>query len=119
MIALGFSIGAVDCSMLPELAHLVDIRHAAGYASAYVIGDLALCLGDAFAPILAGIFVNYIGFLWTLYIYAVICFIYILYIYCFKKQSNEGELLFLLRSTKLSKQKTKTEIPKNKIFLDL
>lgn len=48
MIALGFSIGAVDCSMLPELAHLVDIRHAAGYASAYVIGDLALCLGDAF-----------------------------------------------------------------------
>ncbi|XP_014482132.1 PREDICTED: synaptic vesicular amine transporter isoform X2 [Dinoponera quadriceps] len=42
---LGFAIGMVDSSMMPELGYLVDIRHAAVYGSVYAIGDVAFCLG--------------------------------------------------------------------------
>lgn len=44
---LGFAIGMVDSSMMPELGFLVDIRHAAVYGSVYAIGDVAFCLGFA------------------------------------------------------------------------
>ncbi|KAG6455851.1 hypothetical protein O3G_MSEX009422 [Manduca sexta] len=44
---LGFAIGMVDSSMMPELGFLVDIRHAAVYGSVYAIGDTAFCLGYA------------------------------------------------------------------------
>uniref|UniRef100_A0A2H1W187 SFRICE_011442 n=1 Tax=Spodoptera frugiperda TaxID=7108 RepID=A0A2H1W187_SPOFR len=46
---LGFAIGMVDSSMMPELGFLVDIRHAAVYGSVYAIGDTAFCLGYAVA----------------------------------------------------------------------
>ena len=45
MIALGFAIGMVDCTMIPELANLVDIRHAAVYGGIYAIGNIGFCLG--------------------------------------------------------------------------
>ncbi len=44
--ALGLAVGMVETSMLPELSYLVDVRHSIGYAGAYAVGDLALCLGD-------------------------------------------------------------------------
>jgi DHA1 family solute carrier family 18 vesicular amine transporter 1/2 len=44
---LGFAIGMVDSSMMPELGYLVDIRHASVYGSVYAIGDVAFCLGFA------------------------------------------------------------------------
>jgi hypothetical protein len=44
---LGFAIGMVDSSMMPELGYLVDIRHTAVYGSIYAIGDVAFCLGFA------------------------------------------------------------------------
>ena len=44
---LGFAIGMVDSSMMPQLGYLVDIRHAAVYGSVYSIGDVAFCLGFA------------------------------------------------------------------------
>jgi hypothetical protein len=44
---LGFAIGMVDSSMMPELGFLVDIRHSAVYGSVYAIGDVAFCLGFA------------------------------------------------------------------------
>lgn len=44
---LGFAIGMVDSSMMPELGYLVDIRHSAVYGSVYAIGDVAFCLGFA------------------------------------------------------------------------
>jgi MFS transporter, DHA1 family, solute carrier family 18 (vesicular amine transporter), member 1/2 len=44
---LGFAIGMVDSSMMPELGYLVDIRHTAVYGSVYAIGDVAFCLGFA------------------------------------------------------------------------
>ena len=42
---LGFAIGMVDSSMMPQLGYLVDIRHSAVYGSVYAIGDVAFCLG--------------------------------------------------------------------------
>lgn len=44
---LGFAIGMVDSSMMPQLGYLVDIRHSAVYGSVYAIGDVAFCLGFA------------------------------------------------------------------------
>lgn len=44
---LGFAIGMVDSSMMPQLGYLVDIRHTAVYGSVYAIGDVAFCLGFA------------------------------------------------------------------------
>ena len=47
MACLGFGIGMVDSSMMPELGFLVDIRHSAVYGGVYAIGDIAFCLGFA------------------------------------------------------------------------
>ena len=47
MGALGFGIGMVDSSMMPELGYIVDIRHSAVYGGVYAIGDIAFCLGFA------------------------------------------------------------------------
>lgn len=44
---LGFAIGMVDSSMMPELGYLVDLRHSHVYGSVYSIGDVAFCLGFA------------------------------------------------------------------------
>ena len=35
MAALGFGIGMVDSSMMPQLGYLVDIRHASVYGKIY------------------------------------------------------------------------------------
>ena len=48
---LGFGIGMVDSSMMPELGFLVDIRHSAVYGGVYAIGDIAFCLGFAVGKI--------------------------------------------------------------------
>jgi len=50
---LGFAIGMVDSSMMPELGYLVDIRHTAVYGSVYAIGDVAFCLGFAIGTFLS------------------------------------------------------------------
>ncbi|XP_050559594.1 synaptic vesicular amine transporter [Spodoptera frugiperda] len=73
---LGFAIGMVDSSMMPELGFLVDIRHAAVYGSVYAIGDTAFCLGYAVGPALSGALMNSIGFEWMLVIIAVLNFSY-------------------------------------------
>lgn len=80
---LGFAIGMVDSSMMPQLAYLVDIRHAAVYGSVYSIGDVAFCLGFAVGPALSGTLVKNIGFNWMLYGIAFITLMYApLLIYC-------------------------------------
>ena len=47
MAGLGFGIGMVDSSMMPQLGFLVDIRHSAVYGGVYAIGDIAFCMGFA------------------------------------------------------------------------
>ncbi|GAB6027836.1 hypothetical protein CHUAL_002062 [Chamberlinius hualienensis] len=73
---LGFAIGMVDSSMMPQLGFLVDIRHSAVYGSVYAIGDVAFCLGFAIGPALSGSLVQTIGFAWMLYGMAIINFLY-------------------------------------------
>ncbi|KAK5650016.1 hypothetical protein RI129_001045 [Pyrocoelia pectoralis] len=73
---LGFAIGMVDSSMMPELGFLVDIRHSAVYGSVYAIGDVAFCLGFAIGPALSGTLVKTIGFEWMLFGIAIITFMY-------------------------------------------
>lgn len=73
---LGFAIGMVDSSMMPELGFLVDIRHSAVYGSVYAIGDVAFCLGFAIGPALSGTLVKTIGFEWMLFGIAIITCMY-------------------------------------------
>merc|ERR1711963_803170 len=54
MAGLGFAIGMVDSSMMPELGNLVDIRHSTVYGGVYAIGDVAFCVGFAVGPALSG-----------------------------------------------------------------
>merc|ERR1739844_809404 len=62
MAALGFGIGMVDSSMMPELGNLVDLRHGSVYGGVYAIGDIAFCLGFAVGPALSGSIVQHFGF---------------------------------------------------------
>merc|ERR1719414_1467047 len=62
MAGLGFAIGMVDSSMMPELGNLVDIRHSAVYGGVYAIGDVAFCVGFAVGPALSGSLVKNFGF---------------------------------------------------------
>ncbi|CAH1126928.1 unnamed protein product [Ceutorhynchus assimilis] len=73
---LGFAIGMVDSSMMPELGYLVDIRHSAVYGSVYAIGDVAFCLGFAIGPALSGTLIKNIGFEWMLFGIAMLDFLY-------------------------------------------
>ncbi|XP_018331455.1 synaptic vesicular amine transporter, partial [Agrilus planipennis] len=73
---LGFAMGMVDSSMMPELGFLVDIRHSAVYGSVYAIGDVAFCLGFAIGPALSGTLVKSIGFEWMLFGIAILNFMY-------------------------------------------
>merc|ERR1712223_187190 len=54
MGGLGFAIGMVDSSMMPELGNLVDLRHSSVYGGVYAIGDVAFCVGFAIGPALSG-----------------------------------------------------------------
>ncbi|KAL1122547.1 hypothetical protein AAG570_002877 [Ranatra chinensis] len=89
---LGFAIGMVDSSMMPQLGYLVDIRHSAVYGSVYAIGDVAFCLGYAVGPALSGTLVKTIGFEWMLICIGILNFLY-------------APLLFLLRNPPTKEEK--------------
>ncbi|CAG0903503.1 unnamed protein product [Darwinula stevensoni] len=94
MAGLGFSIGMVDSCIMPELGHLVDLRHSAVYGTVYAIGDVAFCLGFAVGPALSGELAKNIGFDWMLYLISFICFVY-------------SPLLFFIRSPPTREEKKK------------
>ncbi|KAK8397377.1 hypothetical protein O3P69_004833 [Scylla paramamosain] len=100
---LGFAIGMVDSSMMPELGYLVDLRHSAVYGSVYSIGDVAFCLGFAIGPALSGTLVQTFGFKWMLYGIAIINFLYAPFMYCLKSPpAREGEQQGLIYGEKSS-----------------
>ncbi|XP_030767284.1 synaptic vesicular amine transporter isoform X2 [Sitophilus oryzae] len=88
---LGFAIGMVDSSMMPELGYLVDIRHSAVYGSVYAIGDVAFCLGFAIGPALSGTLIKNIGFEWMLFGIAILDFIYAPLLYSLKSPPTKEE----------------------------
>ncbi|KAI3381964.1 hypothetical protein SNEBB_008037 [Seison nebaliae] len=73
---LGLAIGMVDSSVMPMMAHLVDIRHVAVYGSVYAITDVAFCLSFFCGSVLSGIVVKAIGFPWMLRIMGLISICY-------------------------------------------
>lgn len=99
---LGFAIGMVDSSMMPELGYLVDIRHTAVYGSVYAIGDVAFCLGFAVGPALSGTLVNSIGFEWMLFGIAILNFIYAPLMYFLKAPPTKEEQKSLIIGEKSS-----------------
>ncbi|XP_050462768.1 synaptic vesicular amine transporter isoform X2 [Cataglyphis hispanica] len=99
---LGFAIGMVDSSMMPQLGYLVDIRHTAVYGSVYAIGDVAFCLGFAIGPALSGTLVNSIGFEWMLFGIAMLNFIYAPLMYFLRSPPNKEEKESLIIGEKSS-----------------
>ncbi|XP_050439456.1 synaptic vesicular amine transporter isoform X2 [Adelges cooleyi] len=99
---LGFAIGMVDSSMMPELGYLVDIRHSAVYGSVYAIGDVAFCLGFAIGPALSGTLVNTIGFEWMLFGIAIINFMYAPLLYILRSPPTKEEKKSLVTGEKSS-----------------
>ncbi|KAL4714790.1 hypothetical protein ACJJTC_002649 [Scirpophaga incertulas] len=97
---LGFAIGMVDSSMMPELGFLVDIRHAAVYGSVYAIGDTAFCLGYAVGPAFSGWLVNSIGFEWMLVIIAILNFAYAPFLLLLRSPPARDEKQSLIISEK-------------------
>nr|CAI5829685.1 unnamed protein product [Callosobruchus analis] len=91
LVSLGFAIGMVDSSMMPELGYLVDIRHSAVYGSVYAIGDVAFCLGFAIGPAMSGTLVNSIGFEWMLFGIAILNFLYAPLLYSLKSPPTKEE----------------------------
>ncbi|ENN76646.1 hypothetical protein YQE_06825, partial [Dendroctonus ponderosae] len=88
---LGFAIGMVDSSMMPELGYLVDIRHSAVYGSVYAIGDVAFCLGFAIGPALSGTLIKNIGFEWMLFGIAMLDFLYAPLLFSLKSPPTKEE----------------------------
>ncbi|XP_076241375.1 vesicular monoamine transporter [Calliopsis andreniformis] len=99
---LGFAIGMVDSSMMPELGYLMDIRHSAVYGSVYAIGDVAFCLGFAIGPALSGSLVNSIGFEWMLFGIAILNFIYAPLMYFLRAPPTKEEKKSLIIGEKSS-----------------
>ncbi|XP_015610366.1 synaptic vesicular amine transporter [Cephus cinctus] len=99
---LGFAIGMVDSSMMPELGYLVDIRHTAVYGSVYAIGDVAFCLGYAIGPAVSGTLVNSIGFEWMLFGIALLNFLYAPLMYILRAPPTKEEKKSLIIGEKSS-----------------
>lgn len=89
----GIAFGMVDAAVMPELGHLVDIRHTGVYGSVYAIGDTAFCLGYITGPAISGVLVNLIGFKWMCVAMAAVSFAY-------------APLLLFLRSPPARKRKS-------------
>jgi len=62
MAGIGFAIGMVDSSIMPELGNLEDLRHSSVYGGVYAFGDIAFCVGFAVGPAVSGSLVRKLGF---------------------------------------------------------
>uniref|UniRef100_A0A8C4R9F3 Major facilitator superfamily (MFS) profile domain-containing protein n=1 Tax=Eptatretus burgeri TaxID=7764 RepID=A0A8C4R9F3_EPTBU len=81
---IGISLGMIDCSMVPLMGHLVDLRHVSVYGGVYAIADVAFSFGFAVGPLAGGALVQSLGiggFFWTMtaigivnMVYAPFCF---------------------------------------------
>jgi len=126
MAALGFAIGMVDSSMMPELGNLVDLRHTAVYGGVYAIGDIAFCLGFAVGPSLSGLLVQRVGFHAMLTGIGIICLIYCPLLFLLKDpprksddQKRENSHLVFGEKTKVKYANFSEELQENdRPFID-
>merc|ERR1712178_540021 len=55
---IGLALGAVDVSIMPLLALLVDRRHVSVYGSVYALAQVSISLAFAIGPAICGILVQ-------------------------------------------------------------
>ncbi|KAK9506542.1 hypothetical protein O3M35_008461 [Rhynocoris fuscipes] len=72
----GLSLAVIDCAMMSELAHLVDIRFSSEYGSVFAIGDIAFCLAYGVGQLIGGVLLNVIGFQWMICSSAILSILY-------------------------------------------
>ncbi|KAM4749112.1 chromaffin granule amine transporter-like [Rhinophrynus dorsalis] len=70
--ATGIAFGMVESSMLPVMAHLVDLRHTSVYGGIYAISDMALSAGYVIGPSAGGAIAKAIAFKWLMVIFGVL-----------------------------------------------
>ncbi|XP_055080001.1 chromaffin granule amine transporter [Periophthalmus magnuspinnatus] len=58
----GMSMGMVEVSLLPVLAHLVDIRHVSVYGNVFTVCEVAVRLGFFVGPLVGGALVQAVGY---------------------------------------------------------
>ncbi|KAM4749114.1 chromaffin granule amine transporter-like [Rhinophrynus dorsalis] len=73
---LGVAFGMVETSLLPTMAHLVDLRHSSVYGGVYAISSMAFCFGYVLGPSSGGAIAKAIGFKWLMVIFGVVNIVY-------------------------------------------
>ena len=66
-------------------AYLVDTRHKSLYGSVYAIVDISYSLVYAFGPMLAGVILNYLGFMGLSIIICLLILLFVPFLYFLKK----------------------------------
>uniref|UniRef100_A0A6I8R935 Solute carrier family 18 member A2 n=1 Tax=Xenopus tropicalis TaxID=8364 RepID=A0A6I8R935_XENTR len=74
--ALGFGFGLMETSVMPLMAHLVDLRHTSNYGGIYAISDIALCIGYALGPSCGGAIAKALGFTWLMILLGLLNILY-------------------------------------------
>ncbi|KAL7059141.1 hypothetical protein AAHC03_013794 [Spirometra sp. Aus1] len=59
---LCYGIALIDTAILPNLAYLVDTRHASVYGSVYAIADISYSVAYAIGPMVAGGLLSFMNF---------------------------------------------------------
>lgn len=103
---LGLSLGAIDASMFPLLAHLVDTRHVAVYGAVYAIAQVSVSIGFAVGPVAGGVLVEWIGFTWLLRGMALLNLLYAPLCYFLRNPPTKEENTAILMRENGSKQST-------------
>lgn len=63
---LGLGVGAVDATMVPLLANVVDNKGGWQYGPVYALQQISVCLAYSFGPLVGGKAVHYVGFPWLM-----------------------------------------------------
>lgn len=63
---LGLGVGAIDATLVPLLANLVDNKGGWKYGPVYALQQISVCLAYSFGPLLGGQAIHAIGFPWLM-----------------------------------------------------
>ncbi|XP_070833280.1 synaptic vesicular amine transporter [Chaetodon trifascialis] len=99
---VGFAIGMVDCSMMPIMGYLVDLRHVSVYGSVYAIADVAFCMGFALGPSIGGSIAESIGFPWVMTIIGVVDIFFAPLCFFLRNPPGQEEKIAILMDTNCS-----------------
>ncbi|XP_029655116.1 vesicular acetylcholine transporter unc-17-like [Octopus sinensis] len=64
LMSLCFGIALVDTAILPLLGQIVDLKYSGLYGCVYAIADISYSIAYALGPVVAGLVMGSIGFMW-------------------------------------------------------